>query len=118
MKSQHPAYEKEHSGLYTEVVPFVKFILKFTTPNGLPSSTIPKRITSLDHEALDNSVENQIIVISISAMSSEVFDSPWTFFRIQTYVQIAQCGMHDLKIPKMKRTSSLQGVNKDFLITN
>ena len=68
--------------------PFVKFIFEFTSPDWLPSRAIPEGVTSLNHKAFDNSVENQVVIISISAMGGKIFHSSWALFWVQAYMKI------------------------------
>lgn len=63
-------------------VPFVKFIFEFTAPDRLPTSAVPQRIPSLNHESFDYTMKYKIVIISIPAMGSEVLHSFWTLFWI------------------------------------
>ena len=53
----------------------MKFVLKFPTPNGFAASSITLRISGLNHEIFNDTVEDDIVVITISTMGKEVFNS-------------------------------------------
>mmetsp|Transcript_75896 Transcript_75896/g.158259 ORF Transcript_75896/g.158259 Transcript_75896/m.158259 type:complete len:672 (+) Transcript_75896:34-2049(+) len=52
----------------------VEFVLEFASPNTFSASAIALWISSLDHEALDDSVEDDAVVITIVRMNSEILD--------------------------------------------
>lgn len=79
-----------------QYVPLVEFVLKFTTPNGLPPSSVPQRVACLDHEALDDSVEEEAIIVTILAMGGEILDSSWALFRIELQLDVTHGGVEDL----------------------
>ena len=53
---------------------WTELVFKVSTPTTLSTSPISERITSLQHEFLDDSVENDIVVVAIVDMCDEVFD--------------------------------------------
>ncbi len=60
-----------------------EFILKFVTPDGVAPCTIAFRVSGLNHETFDNSVEDQVVVVPIFGMCSEVLNRFWAILRIQ-----------------------------------
>jgi hypothetical protein len=83
--------------------PFVKLILKFPAPNRLPASAISQRISCLYHEAFDDPVKKEIIIVAIPAVRCKVFHSFWTFLWIQSHVNITHCGMQNLGKQEMEQ---------------
>jgi hypothetical protein len=51
-----------------------EFILKVSSPNTLTTSTISEWVTCLQHKLLDDSVEDNIVVITIVDVGDEVLD--------------------------------------------
>jgi hypothetical protein len=51
-----------------------KLVFKVSTPTTFSASTISKGITSLQHEFLDDSVKDYVVVITIVDVRDKVFD--------------------------------------------
>ena len=51
------------------------FIFEFTTPYRLSTGAIALRTPSLNHKALNDSVEQTIVIVAILSVSSKVFNS-------------------------------------------
>ena len=83
--------------------PLVKFILKLPAPNRLPSGAISQRISCLYHEAFDDAVKNEIIIVAIPAVCCKVLHSFWTFLWVQSHVNITHCGMQNLGKQEMEQ---------------
>lgn len=79
-----------------KLLPFVKFILKFPSPDRLPTSAISQRISSLNHEAFNDPMKNEIIVILIPAVCCKVLHSFWTFFWVKFHMNVTHCRMQNL----------------------
>ena len=57
-----------------------KFIFKLPTPDAFPTCSISQWIASLNHEPLNHSVKDYIIIIPRASMTTEVFQclrDPW-----------------------------------------
>jgi hypothetical protein len=65
-----------HGQCIRPIVPILwtKLVFKVSTPTTLSSSTIPEGITSLQHEFLDDSMENDVVVVTIVDVCDEVLD--------------------------------------------
>jgi hypothetical protein len=53
---------------------WTELIFKVSTPTTLSTSTIPEGITSLQHEFLDDSVEDDVVVVTIVDVRDKVLD--------------------------------------------
>ena len=53
---------------------WTKLVFKVSTPTTLSTSPISKGITSLQHEFLDDSVENDVVVVPIVDVRDKVLD--------------------------------------------
>jgi hypothetical protein len=53
---------------------WTKLVFKVSTPTTLSTSTISEGITSLQHEFLDDSMENDIVVVTVVDVSDKVLD--------------------------------------------
>ena len=87
---------KIHTTMKLKKLPFVKLVFKLPSPNRLSSSAIPQRISSLYHKTFDDTMKNKIVIIAISAVCSKILHSFWTFFRIQSQLNVTHCGMKNL----------------------
>lgn len=79
-----------------KLLPFVKLILKFPSPDRLSTSAISQRISSLNHETFNDPVKNEIIVILIPAVCCKVLHSFRTFFWIKFHMNVTHCRMQNL----------------------
>ena len=52
----------------------MELILELVPPDGRPSGAIPERVTGLDHEILDDAVEEHSVVVPVRRMRREVLD--------------------------------------------
>ena len=50
------------------------FSLIFVMPDGLTTCTVPFWISSLNHEAIDDTVEGNAVIVAFFGMSEEVFN--------------------------------------------
>ena len=50
-----------------------KLVFEFSSPNTFPSRSITQRITGLNHESLNNTMKNNIIIVPGSSMPTKVF---------------------------------------------
>ena len=50
-----------------------KLILEFTSPDRFAAGAIAKRIARLQHEALDDAMENHVVIVSVLGMAAKVF---------------------------------------------
>jgi hypothetical protein len=53
---------------------WTELVFKVSTPTTLSTSPISERITSLQHELLDDSVENDVVVVTIVDVRDKVLD--------------------------------------------
>jgi hypothetical protein len=60
---------------------WVYFVSEFLAPDRLAASTITIWITSLYHEALDDSVEDLVVVVAIFCVGNKVLYCLGTFIR-------------------------------------
>ncbi len=72
-----------------------EFILKFVTPDGVAAGTIAFRVSSLNHETLDNSVEDQVVVVPIFGMSREVLNRFGAILRVQVEMYLSHRSEYD-----------------------
>jgi hypothetical protein len=70
-------------------------IFKVFSPDGDPSSAVSLRITSLDHEVLDDSVEYHIIVIPVLRVGHKVLNSLRTLIGIEGHMDLSHVGVND-----------------------
>lgn len=52
-----------------------KLVLEFAAPNGRATTTSAGGVTALDHEALDDTVEDHVVVFASRGKSGEVLAS-------------------------------------------
>jgi hypothetical protein len=75
---------------------WTELVFKVSTPTTLSTSTISEGITSLQHEFLYDSVENDIVVVTIVDVCDKVFDrlrgSVWEQFEVLFISEIASDG--------------------------
>ena len=55
-----------------------ELIFKFTSPNRFSTRPISQRISSLKHEALNDTMEKQAVIIAILGMGTEILYRAWT----------------------------------------
>ena len=51
-----------------------EFILKLMTPDGLSTGTIPQRVSRLNHELWNDTVEDDALEVAAARMPDEVLD--------------------------------------------
>ncbi|CJH72706.1 Uncharacterised protein [Streptococcus pneumoniae] len=61
------------SNLVLETSSFV-FSLILVMPDGLTTCTVPFWISSLDHKAIDDTVEGNTVIVAFFGMSEEIFN--------------------------------------------
>lgn len=71
------------------------------TPDTFTPGAISKRIAGLNHKSLDNSMEDDIVVVVISAMHAEVLHRARATFALQTDVDVTQGGSHDSNLTNL-----------------
>ena len=89
----------------------IEFVLKFATPEGLPTSAGACGIATLNHEIRNDPVENNAVIIALFDQSAEVFHSFRGLIRKQTNANTALIGFQNsesfLCIAHFVRTSEL-----------
>ena len=56
--------------------------LQIHLPNGFTTSPVTLWITGLNHEIFDDSMEDDIVIVAVLAMSHEIFNSLWSFISV------------------------------------
>lgn len=74
---------------YIVVQSRVYFVREFFTPDGFATSTITVGITSLDHEALDDSVVDLVVIVTIFCVGNKVFYCLGAFIREKVTMDLA-----------------------------
>lgn len=81
-----------------------ELILELSAPDGLSTGTRSRGIARLDHETLDNPMENVPIVVAILGVHTEIFHRFGTLFAEQTHVDVPHGGVDDRVIVQFLRT--------------
>ena len=74
----------------------MELVFKFSSPYRLSTSAVSQRISRLYHEAFNDPVKNEIIIIAITAVRCEILHSFWALFWVQSHMNITHCGVKDL----------------------
>ena len=65
-----------------------ELILKLPIPDGRPASTVSQRVSSLDHELRDDTVEDDTLVVSAACVANKVLHSLWRLLGKQAKVHV------------------------------
>jgi hypothetical protein len=66
-----------------------KFILKLVPPNRRPTGAIAQRVTSLDHEFSNDTVENDALKETTPSVANKVLDCLGRLLREQAHVDVS-----------------------------
>lgn len=67
-----------------------KLVLKVSSPNRLATSSSARRVSSLHHKALDDSMENVTVVVARLAVDTKVLDRFRAFGSEKLHMNVAQ----------------------------
>mmetsp|Transcript_47858 Transcript_47858/g.79394 ORF Transcript_47858/g.79394 Transcript_47858/m.79394 type:complete len:297 (+) Transcript_47858:373-1263(+) len=70
----------------------MKLIVKHTAPNTFTASRITFRVASLNHKTANHAMKNDIVVVAIQAVHTEILHRLWTFDGKQFQINIAKRG--------------------------
>lgn len=71
-----------------------ELILELLIPDTFTTSTIPERVSGLDHELGDDAVEDDTLEVAALRMTDEVLDRLRCLLREQSDVDIAERGVN------------------------
>jgi hypothetical protein len=60
----------------------MEFVCELFAPNGFAACTIPLRVPGLNHEPFNDSMELEVVVVSVLAMGDKVLARLWTLVGI------------------------------------
>ena len=70
-------------------------VLKLPAPYRDPPRAVPERVPGLQHEPLDDAVEDDVVIVPVSAVRCEVLASLRARFREQLDVDVPDGGVND-----------------------
>mmetsp|Transcript_36226 Transcript_36226/g.61099 ORF Transcript_36226/g.61099 Transcript_36226/m.61099 type:complete len:235 (+) Transcript_36226:285-989(+) len=71
-----------------------KLVLKLRSPNGCSTRAVSQRISSLQHEALDDAVDEQVVVVAVLAVAREVLNRLRALLGVQLEVDVSEGGVY------------------------
>lgn len=70
-----------------------KLVFEIAVPDACSASAVAERVTRLDHELGNDTVENHVVVVPAARVSDEVLDGLGRLLREQAHVHVPECGV-------------------------
>ena len=100
-----------HGDCVRAIVPQVPrdLVLELPAPDGDAPGTVPERVPGLQHEPLDDAVEDDVVVVPVSAVRGEVLARLRARIREHLDVNIADGGVNDRRAGQGRRCGRHEG---------